>query len=409
MHRRIVEWALVCLCASPIGRAQEFKVWNRTVQVHGFASQGFAYTDENNWLTMNSSQGSGAMTDMGLNMSSQLTDKFRVGAQVYDRNLGQLGQWHPTLDWAVADYRFTNWFGIRAGKVKTTLGLYNDSQDLDFLHVVALLPQGVYPTDLRETMIAHAGGDLYGNVPLRHHWGDLSYTLYAGHRSDSIYSGYPYRVSALGVYFRSLGGLQFGGDLRWTAPLKGLTIGASRMNQEITGKGSFINPLNPGVGLVPYETSTKSYWINQYYGGYSRSRWQIYAEYRRQFSDEPYVAGSEVTTDLRAWYMAGTYRIRKHVEVGSYYSRYTVVEKVWGPLAGLFATPLNTELPQNHVYDKVIAARVDLNRYCYLKVEGHFINGYGLSSYPDGFYPQQNPQGFRPNTDALVLKTGFHF
>jgi hypothetical protein len=36
---------------------------------------------------------------MGLNASSQLTDKFRIGAQVYDRNLGQLGQWHPSLDW----------------------------------------------------------------------------------------------------------------------------------------------------------------------------------------------------------------------------------------------------------------------------------------------------------------------
>jgi len=47
-------------------------------------------------------------------------------AQVYDRNLGQLGQWHPSLDWAVADYNFKNWFGIRAGKVKTTMGWCND-------------------------------------------------------------------------------------------------------------------------------------------------------------------------------------------------------------------------------------------------------------------------------------------
>jgi hypothetical protein len=106
--------------------------------------------------------------------------------------LGHLGQWHPSLDWAVADYRFTNWFGVRAGKVKTTLGLYNDSQDLDFLHVFAVLPQSVYSTDLRDTTIAHAGGDIYGTIPLRHRLGDLSYTVYAGHRSDSIYSGYPY-------------------------------------------------------------------------------------------------------------------------------------------------------------------------------------------------------------------------
>jgi hypothetical protein len=37
------------------------------------------------------------------------------------------------------------------------------------------------------------------------------------------------------------------------------------------------------------------------------------------------------------------------------------------------------------------------------------MNGYEYSSYPDGFYPQVNPQGFEPNTNALVIKTGINF
>src|SRR5262249_3921408 len=82
---------------------------------------GFVYTDQNNWLTMNTSAGSGAMTDMGLNVSSRLTEKLRVGAQVYDCNLGKIGRWHPSLDWAVVDYRFTNWLGVRAEKSKRRL------------------------------------------------------------------------------------------------------------------------------------------------------------------------------------------------------------------------------------------------------------------------------------------------
>jgi len=409
MHRRIVGWVLICLWAGQISRAQEFKVWNRTVQVHGFASQGFVYTDKNNWLTMNTSQGSGAMTDMGLNMSSQITDKFRMGAQVYDRNLGQLGQWHPSLDWASGDYRFTNWFGIRAGKVKTTMGLYNDSQDLDFLHVFALLPQGVYPTDLRDTTIAHSGGDIYGNVPLRHHLGDISYTAFVGHRSDSIYSGYPYLISQWGVYFHSLGGLQYGGDVRWNTPLKGLLIGATRMNQDITGKGSFIDPLNPSSGLLPYATSTRAMWTNQFYGEYGLGKFRLDAEYRRCYSEAPYLPGSEVEMDGRAWYVSGSYRVRKHLEVGSYYSHYTVASLEEGIATVVAPAQMDTNLPQNHVYDKVVAARVDLNRFVYVKVEGHFMDGYGIGPYPDGFYPQQNSSGFRPNTRALVVKTGFHF
>jgi len=409
MHRRIIGWVLVCLWAGQIGLAQEFKVWNRAVQVHGFASQGFVHTDQNNWLTMNTSQGSGAMTDMGLNMSSQITDKFRVGAQVYDRNLGQLGQWHPSLDWASGDYRFTNWFGIRAGKVKTTMGLYNDSQDLDFLHVFALLPQGVYPTGLRDTTIAHTGGDIYGNVPLRRHLGDIAYTGFVGHRSDSIYSGYPYLISQWGVYFHSLGGLQYGGDVRWNTPLKGLLLGAARMNQDITGKGSFINLMNPSAGLLPYETSTRAMWANQFYGEYGWGKLRLDAEYRRCYSKAPYLPGSPVEMDGKAWYVSGGYRIQKHLEMGSYYSHYTLTYMSEGQAALISPPQTDTSLPQNHVYDKVVAARVDLNRFVYVKVEGHFMDGYGIGPYPDGFYPQQNLQGFKPNTNALVLKTGFHF
>lgn len=409
MHWRIAGCVLVCLWTGQIGRAQEFKVWDRTVQVHGFASQGFVYTNQNNWLTMNTSHGSAAMTDMGLNMSSQFTDKFRVGAQVYDRNLGELGQWHPSLDWAVADYRFQNWFGVRAGKVKTTLGLYNDSQDLDALHVFALLPQSVYPADLRDTMIAHSGGDLYGNVALRHHLGELSYTGFVGHRSDSIYSGYPYLVARFDVYLRSMGGLQYGGDLRWSTPVKGLTIGASRMNEEITAKGSFVNLFNPSAGLAPYETSSTAFWTNGYYGQYVVRKLRIDAEYRRHFSRQTYLPGVEPAIDTRAWYVSGTYRIGKHIEVGSYYSHYTATNVVWGAMSPIFPSQTDTSLPQNHIYDKVVAARVDLNRFTYMKLEGHFMDGYGLGSYPDGFYPQQNPQGFKPNTNALVVKTGFYF
>ncbi len=250
MLRRLVAMLFVCLCASHVAGSQEIKLGHQSMQIHGFASQGFVYTDRNNWLTMNTTEGSGAMTDMGLNVSSQLTERFRVGAQVYDRNLGRLGQWHPSLDWAVADYRFSNWLGVRAGKVKTTLGLFNDSQDVDSLHTFALLPQGIYPTDLRDTTIAHSGADIYGTVAVPAGWGDLAYTGYVGHRDDSVYSGYPYLVTQWGVYFRSLGGLQYGGDLRWKPRIKGLVIGVSRMNQEITGKGSFINLLNPYAGLV---------------------------------------------------------------------------------------------------------------------------------------------------------------
>jgi hypothetical protein len=114
--------------------AQEFRLLGRQIQVHGFASQAFIHTNQNNWLTMNTSHvGSGEFTDFGANASVQIADKFRVGAQLYDRNIGEIGMWRPELDWAYGDYRFKNWLGIRGGKIKTALGLYNDTQDLNLL------------------------------------------------------------------------------------------------------------------------------------------------------------------------------------------------------------------------------------------------------------------------------------
>src|ERR1700733_10715371 len=270
--------ARLCLCCFILSafllRAQDFKIEGREIQIHGFVSQGFIYTDQNNWLTMHTSQGSGAFTDFGANVSTQLTDKLRVGAQVYDRNLGNLGEWHPSVDWALGDYELKPWFGIRGGKVKTVLGLYNDTQDLDFLHTFALLPQSVYPTDLREESIAHLGGDIYGKVALRHRLGTLSYTAYIGHRSDSIDSGYPYLLSqpGIGIHFTRYGGLQYGADLRWNTPLRGLLVGVSRLDEDISGQGTRANSFATGGVPTPYSESSKADWTNQFYGEYVRSR-----------------------------------------------------------------------------------------------------------------------------------------
>jgi hypothetical protein len=411
MRRQILALALACFSAGQLtAQAQDFKLFNREVEVHGFVSQGFVYTNTNNWLTMNSNQGSAAFTDFGVNMSTSITDKLRVGAQLYDRNLGRLGQYHPSLDWAFADYRFKSWFGVRGGKVKTTLGLYTDTQDEDFLRVFALLPQSVYPTDLRDATIAHLGGDVYGRIFLKHRLGDLSYTAYAGHRSDSIYSGYPYYLGSFGAHIENFGGMQYGADLRWNAPLKGVLIEASRTNEDISAKGTAINPFNPGVGLVPYSEFSKADWINQFSGQYIVRKLRIDSEYRRYVRDQEIFNGtSESFADVRGWYFSGAFRICKRLQIGSYYSRYTITNVVRGALSAFYPPATDIGLPANHDYDKVITGRVDLTRFWNAKIEGHFMNGYGSGPYPNGFYTQVNPQGFTPNTDALVVKTSINF
>ncbi len=401
-----------CFCVRPRLLAQEFKLFDHRIQVHGFASQGFVYTSANNWLTMPTSQGSAAFTYFGLNLSTQVTDHLRIGAQAYDHNIGNLGEWHPSLDWAYADYRFKSWLGIRGGKVKTVIGLYNDVQDYEFLGTFALLPQSVYPLDMHDANMAHTGGDLYGELPLGRHSGSLSYTAYGGERWDSLYGGYPYalRKTVAPVYLTSNGGPQYGADLRWQTPLTGLLTGASRMNQHDDGKGTFVPFWNPAAGVIPYWEHTRHYWLNQFYGQYSKGRLRLDSADRRTYIDVLDFNGtSSGQIDVRGWYVSASYRAAKRLEVGSYYSHYSMTTRYQGILGQVFPSRIDTSLPENHIYDKVVSARIDLNRLWNLKLEGHFMNGYGDGPYPDGFYPGDNPAGFKPNTNALVVRTGISF
>lgn len=390
----------------------EFNLAGRPVQVHSFASQGFAFSNRNNYLTMKTSRGSFALTDVGINASMQLTDKFLIGAQAYDRNIGNLGDWHPQIDWAVADYRWKDWLGVRGGVVKTVFGLDTDTQDLESLHTFALLPQAVYPTDLRDTLLRHRGGDLYGQVPLARA-GSLSYTAYAGHREDGLRGGYPYLLSGLGGRLTSYGGLQVGGDLRWNTPLKGLLAGASHVGAEIEGVGlwDFITPGappgTPAVRVVSREHSNRD-WTNQFYGQYAAGNLRLAAEYQRHWRDQAIQNGRyAITCDVRGWYASASYRVSRRLELGTYYSRWTVS---WFSTMPTVVQPPSLDSPDRHLYDKVIAARLDFNRFWNLKIEGHFMDGYGgLYSYPSGFYAQDNPQGLQPTTNLLLVRTGWTF
>jgi hypothetical protein len=399
MSRRIVGCFLFCLILAPLCvRAQSFTLDGREVQIHGFASQGFIHTDNNNWLTMQTSNfGSGEFTDFGVNASMQVTDQLHIGAQLYDRNLGGLGKWYPGLDWGYAQYKFKPWLGVRGGRVKTVLGLYTDTQDLDFLHPYALLPQSIYPLDLRDATLAHDGGDVFGDIRLGSKLGTLSYTAYGGHHSESPHSGYAYFFNSDDVTFGFIAGPQYGGDLRWETPLHGLLLGASRQNTDNTDSYALRLPTGP----VPLRTTDNSDWANQFYGQYTWKKLQVDAEFRRFWLDNGTKHVSEIQVNIHSWYVGGGYRLTKHLELASYYSHYGVDF----PLS-YFAQNAAT----GQINDKVATARVDINRFFSLKIEGHFMAGVGLpAAFPDGFYLANNPRGLKPDTNALVVKGGFNF
>jgi hypothetical protein len=381
----------------------QFSFEGHPVQIHGFFSQGFLYSNGNNYLTAPTSQGTFELTDGGLNISTQITRKLRIGAQGYVRRVGKLGRGHVTLDWASADYRFSDWFGIRAGQVKTVMGLYNDTQDMEFLHTWALLPQSLYPLDLRGASISHQGGDVYGSVsPER--LGTFSYTGYAGKAPPDLSGGDQYGLQSYGYFVGPRDGRMAGVDLKWNIPIPGLLAGVAYLSSQPHLRGANVRYGGPFRLDAERHTIVLS-------AQYSSGAWKIEWERSRATSvssvGNPYgVHGPpsvEVPLDIRAWYASITYRFSKYLEVGTYHSRFY-------PNADRQIPALGTYQPDaaRHVYDQALTARFDLKTYWDLKIEGHFMDGYAVPATSRGFYPQDNPQGLQPKTNLLVLRLGFN-
>jgi|ERR1035438_2047447 hypothetical protein len=374
MARAMALFLLIGICAGN-SSAQDLA----GIAVHGFVTQGFLYSSNNNYLTMKSSEGSAQWTDGAVSISDALSDKLRVGIQVHMYQLGDLGGDHLQVDWASGDYRVNDHFGIRAGKVKTVFGLFNDFQDVDAIFLWVLLPQSAYPTSNKGFLLGHFGGELYGGLSL----GKRQYNGYAGEATLDLNGGYIKLFTDSGIFFTTApAGKVYGGDLRWESPLKGLTVGSSANVLALDGSAP-----QGSMHLAPS-------FFNAQYVQFTRGKLYFAGEYRRTPFDTIVTVGPFVIHnpfDARSWYAMGSYRVTKKVQAGSYYSHY--VNKSF-----------DTHLPSNYSKDWVVSGRFDFNDYFYAKIEGHFLHGTGL-----GYFASTNPNGLHPNSNMLAAKIGFSF
>jgi hypothetical protein len=353
------------------------------IVVHAYVSQGFLFSSTNNYLSMKSSEGSPQWTDAAVNISDSLADNLRVGLQLHMYQLGEFGGSNIQVDWASGDYRVNDNFGIRAGKVKTVWGLFNDSQDIDAVFLWILLPQGAYSTDHKSFYLAHIGGDVYGGLSLGKRAGTLHYVAYAGQATIDLNDGYIQTFAQLGLQFtNSLGGKTYGGDLQWETPVRGLIIGSSGNMLTADGTapaGSFHSP---------------ALYTPSMYASFTRGKLYLAGEYDRIPINATLTLGSTVfpfVADERTWFAMGSYRLRNNLQVGSYYSHF--VNK-----------SADTTQPANYSKDWVVSGRYDFNAYFYAKIEGHFLHGTAL-----GYYNSTNPNGLAPNSNMLAAKIGFSF
>lgn len=353
------------------------------IQIHGFATQSFAVSDHNNFIGMDTSQGSTDWTEAALNINDQVTEKLRVGVQLHYTRLGTFGGDSADVDWALGDYKIDPKVNIRAGKVKLRFGLYNDTQDYDPGYLWSLLPESTYGIDIRATNLSQNGIELYGNLPLNNA-GQLEYSVYDGYYTFASNDGTAeaWREAGDPIVGQPYG-KSFGFDTRWHAPTPGLKLGGSLNVYNAKGTtqdGTFTQP------LMFWDAFYAQYDQHKIFASGQFSKVVSYAT--TQSPGSPAQTSGDVDC---AWFVMGGYHLTDRLQAGAYFDRF-------------YYGGADTSDPANYLNSWVVSTRYDIDQNFYVKAEGHFMKGYG-----DGFYSIDNPNGFDKNTNLFVAKVGFTF
>jgi len=144
--RRCVYLFLISCCGSVVN-ALELDP-KGTVQLHGFASQGYVWTSEYRFFGNSEAGGSFNYRELGLNASWQPNSRVFLAGQILARDAGDTSEADPRMDYLNLSVDLVEGLagklGIRAGRVKTPYGLYNDTRDVIFTRPSILMPHGVY-------------------------------------------------------------------------------------------------------------------------------------------------------------------------------------------------------------------------------------------------------------------------
>lgn len=378
----------VLLLAAPSrARAADVALWGeQKVEIHGFVSPGFIITTGNNYLAK-SKRGSFEFTEVGLNFTVPLTDRLRTGVQFFARDLGPTGNFTTRPDWFYLDYRFDDWLGVRAGRVKIPFGLYNDTVDVDAGRVPILLPQSIYSLASRDFLLAQTGGEAYGRMRMGA-LGAFEYRLYGGTIFLAANSQSTVQASVRDIDVPFVAGER----LMWETPLEGLRLGGSLQALRF----DLTLDVPPGLGLPPGPIPVgvpAVLWVGS--AEYVHDRLLLAAEYNRQVAriDTPLPALRTRSIGERGYVMAA-YRVTDWFHPGAYYSLlYPDISKRAGKAGSQ--------------HDVALTLRFDINRNWLVKLEGHLISG---TAELDTALNDGKPLSSLERTwGAFLVKTTAHF
>lgn len=196
------------------------------LEIHGFGGWAYGKTDGHKY-SLGRESGDYDNAEFALNIASTPADRLSVVAQV--RLDSRTGGKQVDLDYAFAEWRFSDAARVRAGRVKHPFGIYGEVFDVGTVRPFFTLPQSLYGAN-GFTARAYNGAGFTGNVALGH-WG-VQYDVYGGQiEGDFETPGLLSTVSSLfaepAVKFGYRVENSYGGRLNVSTPVDGLTFGTS--------------------------------------------------------------------------------------------------------------------------------------------------------------------------------------
>lgn len=405
-HLILAVW-LLAMAGVLSASAYELTLGPQTVDFHGFASQGYLKSTEgcNFFADSGDSDGSFEFTEYGLNAAMDVTDRIRVGLQVYGRNLGDMGDYEPKLDWAFVDYRFQDWLGVRAGRLKLAHGLYNEYRDYDMLRTSIILPQSVYLETMRDAFNSLDGMGLYGNYAIDK-VGKFNYQIQLGVLNPDVDGGLARYVESVW----DVGVNDIGNDwvyvinLQWETPVEGLRLGYSHVSFNLTAESTTkLSGLWTMVGLpvgtpVDLDQQVRA---NAFSAEYTWKELILAAEYI--YVPMTYTLGNDMLGGLvdgeptiEGYYASASYRFNEWFQLGLCYSEYFPNNK---DKDGEGVSQMGQPRWNGWLKDLGVTGRFDFLNNWILKLEVHQMNGGAVMISED----QRNEDGSYSNKKDWYL------
>lgn len=276
----------------------------QSVQIHGFLSQGFVHTSDNNFFGKSDDSISTNYRELGINGSWRVIPQLQLFMQVVYRDAGSTDDQDVRIDYGIADYSFysteSSLLGLKGGRVPIPLGIY-EARDVLSNRSSILLPQSIYFDRNRNAALSADGGYFYGEH--RTEFGDFFFNI----------GGVVPRTDDPDIKFALTGNLpgKFTGKASWVGRIayewQGGRVRTSITYADVHSKYKSKNPVfQPGtVQFNPLIFSVQ----------YNGEDWSLTGEYelaRRRFNDFGILPDSD-TTGV-GYYVQGTYQFTSWAE-----------------------------------------------------------------------------------------------